>query len=515
MTTSTRALQQAEMTLAERITTLQFLSAAANTNLSTEQAAAFADAQSFSDDQLRALNLAEYIAAFADAQSFSDDQLRALNQHRCFKCGFEFQSRTKLFDHLRSEKHGVLGLQTATKANRLAQDLLFACSAAAQRSKALDLVSAALASGVPANGRLESGESTLWLATANSILWPSDEALETIRLLRAAGANEAEKATATCRARNATSQETMWALPPLKPHSALALATEHEAYATCLALTGLPSNYVGETCPIHLCSSVLCAASADTLELEAAACGHAACLVGWQRWIDVQCSEQARVVGDLLCLQCDTPMSYEDVKRLTRRDPELMAQVERRTVEAALQNMEDFSWCPRVGCGSGGLLDQDSTCSASFESKVKLTLSAFGSEIKASVLAQASAASASCLVRECVDCEFKFCRECKRSVSEHTLPSGSWLPCNRVEEALLTEWRAANRHKVKACPKCRVLTEHISGCSHMRCRCGFEWCWLCLRRYQGRYVGLTGEPDQKCTCPPIKDGASSSVAAAG
>ena len=301
----------------------------------------------------------------------------------------------------------------------------------------------------------------------------------------------------------------MWAhLPTLESYSALALATDHEAYAACLALAGLPSNYCGEICPCHLCSSVLCAASADTVELESASCGHASCLVGWQRWIDVQSSEQGRVLvgGEaqrLLCMQCDTPMSYEDVKRLTRRDPALMAQVERRTLEAALQNMEDFCWCPR-GCGSGGL----EQCSP-FVSSVKLTLR--GSEVKASVSA-VSVASTSCLVRECNDCGFKFCRECKRAASEHILPSdGSWLPCERVEEHLLTEWRTANRHKVKACPKCHVLTEHISGCSHMRCRCGFEWCWLCLRRYQGRYVGLTGKPDQKCTCPPIKDGASSSA----
>jgi len=41
--------------------------------------------------------------------------------------------------------------------------------------------------------------------------------------------------------------------------------------------------------------------------------------------------------------------------------------------------------------------------------------------------------------------------------------------------ALLRRW------KVKRCPKCRTAVKRMYGCSHIRCRCGAQWCWDCLK----------------------------------
>ena len=31
----------------------------------------------------------------------------------------------------------------------------------------------------------------------------------------------------------------------------------------------------------------------------------------------------------------------------------------------------------------------------------------------------------------------------------------------------------------KPCPKCRASVQKVSGCNHVRCRCGQYFCWLC------------------------------------
>ncbi|CAI2381845.1 unnamed protein product [Moneuplotes crassus] len=33
------------------------------------------------------------------------------------------------------------------------------------------------------------------------------------------------------------------------------------------------------------------------------------------------------------------------------------------------------------------------------------------------------------------------------------------------------------------CPKCNIRTEKNSGCNHMTCICGHQWCWLCKGKY--------------------------------
>ena len=36
---------------------------------------------------------------------------------------------------------------------------------------------------------------------------------------------------------------------------------------------------------------------------------------------------------------------------------------------------------------------------------------------------------------------------------------------------------------VKQCPGCRVRTYKDGGCNHMTCRCGHQYCWLCMRAW--------------------------------
>lgn len=412
------------------------------------------------------------------------------DHRRCAVCDTTFSSRTKLFEHLWDKKHAVHGMRPARNdAELLARTVAMNWDSPV---KILEAVKGAretrwnTAHTFSNVGYLETGESLLWLATAASVLHPCEETQKAVELIRTWGAKLEQEApewvTRTGCRRKQTSE--LFQLPPLPYKSALELAQAFESYATLAALLELPSGYAGEICPVHLCASVWCAQSVDTIELEAAACGHACCLGGWQGWVHEQSTEHGRTLGGpgkhLVCMQCEAPLSYEDVKRLTRRDAALFEAVERRTVEAALAQMGGFRWCPK-GCSSGGWWDA------------------------------ASSTLTECLTRECANCQHRWCSECKRPESQHRR-GHEWLPCNKVEEVLLCQWKRQNKHTVKKCTKCGALTEHNGGCSHMRCRCGYEWCWLCERRYQGRYVSLTGKPDQKCSCPAIKGGDGSSEA---
>jgi hypothetical protein len=33
------------------------------------------------------------------------------------------------------------------------------------------------------------------------------------------------------------------------------------------------------------------------------------------------------------------------------------------------------------------------------------------------------------------------------------------------------------------CPKCEIPIDRVSGCYHMTCSCGHEFCWYCLKNY--------------------------------
>ncbi|KAI9873453.1 MAG: hypothetical protein M1830_000397 [Pleopsidium flavum] len=71
----------------------------------------------------------------------------------------------------------------------------------------------------------------------------------------------------------------------------------------------------------------------------------------------------------------------------------------------------------------------------------------------------------------CPRCVAQVCVSCKQL----THPG---VPCTSNDldpelAVLLTKW------KIKRCPKCRAAVKRMFGCSHIRCRCGAQWCWYC------------------------------------
>ncbi|KAH7336291.1 hypothetical protein BKA65DRAFT_552948 [Rhexocercosporidium sp. MPI-PUGE-AT-0058] len=52
------------------------------------------------------------------------------------------------------------------------------------------------------------------------------------------------------------------------------------------------------------------------------------------------------------------------------------------------------------------------------------------------------------------------------------------------EESASTKF--IKRH-AKKCPKCRARLEKEDGCDHMDCRCGYSFCWICLKQWGLQY----------------------------
>ena len=47
-------------------------------------------------------------------------------------------------------------------------------------------------------------------------------------------------------------------------------------------------------------------------------------------------------------------------------------------------------------------------------------------------------------------------------------------------ERKFAEWQQKNSKK---CPSCGNAIEKNKGCNHMTCKCGYEFCWLCMKKY--------------------------------
>ncbi|KAI3745672.1 hypothetical protein L6452_08076 [Arctium lappa] len=92
----------------------------------------------------------------------------------------------------------------------------------------------------------------------------------------------------------------------------------------------------------------------------------------------------------------------------------------------------------------------------------------------------------------CPNCNRLFCASCK--VVWH-----SGLDCNEFrslkkgekdpEDLMLMD--LAKRKKWKRCPKCKFFVEKKSGCLHISCRCGYQFCYKCGKKFSGSHYNCT------------------------
>ncbi|KAI3911172.1 hypothetical protein MKW92_033381 [Papaver armeniacum] len=181
-------------------------------------------------------------------------------------------------------------------------------------------------------------------------------------------------------------------------------------------------------------------------DMCAASCGHLFCNLCWEQYVSIKISDGP----GCLKLRCPEPscavavgqdmvnelVSDEDKEKNSRYLYRSYVEDRRKTSK----------WCPGPGCE-------------------------FAIEFEAG----SSSYDVVC------GCGHSFCWNClddaHRPVDCDTVRK--WAAKNTAESENLT-WILANS---KSCPKCKKPIEKNDGCMHMKCPCGFHFCWLCLGGY--------------------------------
>ncbi|KAK6841964.1 hypothetical protein PG987_002824, partial [Apiospora arundinis] len=146
----------------------------------------------------------------------------------------------------------------------------------------------------------------------------------------------------------------------------------------------------------------------------------------------------------LKCPECSGLLAFEDVRAFA--DPETFQRYDSLAAKAALTSIREFRWCLNPRCGAGQIHKAD--CS-----KVK-------------------------------------CHACKKSsCSRHDLPWHKGETCVAYDKRTRRQRKSdkASEKKVKemtkSCPRCHKDVYKYTGCDHITCVCGHEWCYLCLAEY--------------------------------
>merc|ERR1711998_17444 len=142
---------------------------------------------------------------------------------------------------------------------------------------------------------------------------------------------------------------------------------------------------------------------------------------------------------------------------------------DRVLIKQSLQQLTEFRWCSRPGCGSRQLVE---------------------------------GANANPIMT----CHLFSHRTCFRHrITWHSGKSCEMYDCEmgNSEEAQLVHWIEGN---AKRCPRCGVGIEKNEGCDHMTCKrsaggCGAEFCWRCGADYNGvNGIRAVGNSAHQASC---------------
>lgn len=97
---------------------------------------------------------------------------------------------------------------------------------------------------------------------------------------------------------------------------------------------------------------------------------------------------------------------------------------------------------------------------------------------------------------ECPECRRLFCAQC-------LVPWHAGSDCSERESLSSSEKekddimfdKLAKEKLWKHCTRCRHIVEKTSGCDHITCRCGYEFCYVCGSEWKGRE-----NPEIPCNC---------------
>lgn len=146
----------------------------------------------------------------------------------------------------------------------------------------------------------------------------------------------------------------------------------------------------------------------------------------------------------LRCPECTQLLRFEDVHAFARRDS--FDRYDSLATKAAVTSIPNFKWCLNPRCQSGQIVR--------------------------------------------TGCDKVKCHNCKASsCANHDLPWHKGETCEEYDMRNRRQRRGerASEKKVKEitkpCPQCRRDVNKFSGCDHITCVCGHEWCYVCFSTY--------------------------------
>ncbi|KAK4235516.1 hypothetical protein C8A03DRAFT_36627 [Achaetomium macrosporum] len=161
-----------------------------------------------------------------------------------------------------------------------------------------------------------------------------------------------------------------------------------------------------------------------------------------KHWIDTRLGDG--MSDKVTCPECSLPLGWHDVKRAAFKAT--LARYDRQLLHKALRRLEDFHYCLSPRCQSGQIHD------------------------------------AKCPEFRCGACA---ARQCVR----HNLPWHEGETCEQYNKRNPKRAQAEKASKAeiqtstRTCPECGRVVYKSSGCNHITCVCGHEWCYLCLATY--------------------------------
>ncbi|KAI0100676.1 hypothetical protein GGR51DRAFT_349885 [Nemania sp. FL0031] len=146
----------------------------------------------------------------------------------------------------------------------------------------------------------------------------------------------------------------------------------------------------------------------------------------------------------LKCPECPSLLSFKDVETFATRDT--FDRYDRLATKSVLDGIGGFRWCLNPKCGAGQIY------------------------------------SSGCEKAKCYACKHSSC-------ARHDVPWHSGETCRDYDKRTHRQRKNRKlsekhvRKTTKPCPGCKKDVNKYSGCDHITCVCGHEWCWLCFAAY--------------------------------
>ncbi|CAG5128662.1 unnamed protein product [Candidula unifasciata] len=143
-----------------------------------------------------------------------------------------------------------------------------------------------------------------------------------------------------------------------------------------------------------------------------------------------------------------------------------------------MESAPNSRWCPNPNCGRIVKLgNQTSVIDASFDVTCDC-----GQEFCCLCLSQPHW-PATCRQAE----------EYRQKLRIHKVPqepAGGAFPTDNPSEPPQLERKNAEVMEIegRVCPRCKKFIDKNGGCTHMSCKCGFQFCWVCLKEWVGHSI---------------------------